>query len=103
MTRLRVPYHLDEYLPRLDLPVPTDRTVTAELGPGSQWSRLARLNEAVAGAVARACDLARPVVLCGDCTTALGVMAGLQRAGLAPGIVWFDAHGDVQTVETTTS
>ena len=30
-------------------------------------------------------------------------MAGLQHAGLDPAIVWFDAHGDVQTLETTTS
>ena len=30
-------------------------------------------------------------------------MAGLQRAGADPGIVWFDAHGDVQTPETTAS
>jgi len=39
----------------------------------------------------------------GDCTVALGTVAGLQRAGLDPGVVWFDAHGDVQTMETTTS
>jgi arginase len=43
------------------------------------------------------------VVVSGDCTTALGTVAGLQRAGIDPGIVWFDAHGDVQTVETTAS
>jgi arginase len=41
--------------------------------------------------------------MCGDCTVALGVVAGLQRTGLDPAIVWFDAHGDVQTMETTTS
>jgi arginase len=45
----------------------------------------------------------RPVVLSGDCTTALGTVAGLQHAGIDPGIVWFDAHGDVQTLETTAS
>jgi len=45
----------------------------------------------------------RPVVLSGDCNTSAGVMAGLQRAGVDPAIVWFDAHGDVQTLETTTS
>jgi arginase len=45
----------------------------------------------------------RPVVLSGDCLTALGTMSGLQRAGIEAGIVWFDAHGDVQTPETTTS
>jgi arginase family enzyme len=43
------------------------------------------------------------VVVSGDCTTALGTVAGLQRPGADPGIVWFDAHGDVQTLETTAS
>jgi arginase len=43
------------------------------------------------------------VVFSGDCTTSFGVVAGLQRAGTDPAIVWFDAHGDVQTLETTTS
>src|SRR5207248_10008289 len=38
-----------------------------------------------------------------DCTTALGTVAGLQRAGIDPAVVWLDAHGDVQTLETTTS
>ena len=47
------------------------------------------------------CD--RPVVLTGDCAISLGIVAGLQRAGADPGIVWFDAHGDVQTPETTAS
>jgi arginase len=42
-------------------------------------------------------------VLSGDCLTSLGVLAGLQRAGADAGVVWFDAHGDVQTMETTTS
>lgn len=45
----------------------------------------------------------RPAVVSGDCTTALGTVAGLQRAGLDPAIVWFDAHGDLHTPETTTS
>jgi arginase len=39
----------------------------------------------------------------GDCTTALGAVAGLQHAGIDPGIVWLDAHGDAQTLETTAS
>jgi arginase len=42
-------------------------------------------------------------VMSGDCNTSAGIMAGLQRAGADPAIVWFDAHGDVQTLETTTS
>jgi arginase len=39
----------------------------------------------------------------GDCTTSLATVAGLQRAGVDPAIVWFDGHGDVQTLETTAS
>ncbi|WP_369077276.1 arginase family protein [Paractinoplanes hotanensis] len=41
------------------------------------------------------------VVVTGGCVTALGIVVGLQRAGTDPGIAWFDAHSDVQTLETT--
>jgi arginase len=43
------------------------------------------------------------VVLSGDCTTSLGVLAGLQRAGADPAIVWFDGHADFHTEASTTS
>lgn len=99
-----MPYHLDDYLPDLILPRWQGRdptSVTAELPPGDVWRRLAVLYEQVAGAVAGA---SVPVtVLSGDCATALGTVAGLQRAGISPGIVWLDAHGDVQAPETSSS
>jgi arginase len=102
---ISVPYHLDEYLPGLDVPLRPGEEVTAELPGGDVWERLGVLysltSQAVTDAAARG---ARPVVVVsGDCTTALGTVAGLQRAGTDAGIVWFDAHGDVQTLETTTS
>lgn len=104
MTRLLVPYHLDEYLPDIDVPGPVDATVTVDLPDADPWVRMGALYERVATVVA---DETRPdrrlAVLSGDCTTSLGVVAGLQRAGMDPAIVWFDAHGDVQTMETTTS
>lgn len=104
MTRIAVPYHLDERLPDLDFPVAPEATVAVELPDGDPWSRMASLYEAVAAAVAETVRAgARPAVLSGDCTTALGTVSGLQRAGVDPAIVWFDAHGDVQTLETTTS
>jgi arginase len=98
--RILVPYHLDEHLPDLDVPASADLTVTADLPSGDPWRRLLHLYEPVAAAVSTA---DRPAVLSGDCLVSLGVVAGLQRAGLDPGIVWFDAHGDVQTLETTSS
>jgi len=101
---LQVPYHLDEYLPDLDLVLRADTVVTADLPSGDTWARLAVVYRLVADAVASAVsDGACPVVVSGDCPTALGTMAGLQRAGIDAGIVWFDAHGDVQTWETTAS
>lgn len=46
----------------------------------------------------------RPVVLSGNCGIALGTIAGLAAAGRARvGVVWFDAHGEFNTPETTTS
>lgn len=39
----------------------------------------------------------------GDCMDSLAVLAGLQRMGTDVPIVWFDAQGDVQILETTES
>lgn len=104
MASVAVPYHLDEYLPDIDLPVAADARITAELPDGSPWDRMVCLYDQVAVAVAGIVRRGgRPVVLSGDCTTSLGVVAGLQLGGLDPAIVWFDGHGDVQTLETTTS
>jgi arginase len=43
------------------------------------------------------------LVLAGDCTHAVGAIGGLAQAKGVPGVVWFDAHGDLNTMETTTS
>ena len=51
---LRVPYHIDEYLPDLDLPLPADAEITADLPRGDAWERLAVLYSAVAGVSAPA-------------------------------------------------
>jgi arginase len=104
MSVIQIPYHLDEYLPDLDVPLPPDTVITADLPAGDVWDRLSALYAGLAGAVAAEAGRGgRPVVVSGDCMTALGTMSGLQRAGVQAGIVWFDAHGDVQTLETTTS
>jgi len=55
----------------------------------------------VAGRVERALRAGhRALVLGGDCTVELGVVAGARRAGLRPGLVYFDMHPDLNTPET---
>jgi arginase len=104
MRLIRNPYHVDDYLPGLDLPLPASEVATGEVPAGDVWERLGVLYSGVAAAVAgMAGKGSPPVVVSGDCTTSLGTVAGLQRAGLDVGIVWLDAHGDVQTLETTAS
>ncbi len=100
MTVLSVPFHLDEPLPGFVPPVPPDEVVAPDLPPGTPWERMAVLYAEVADALGR--DELQ-VVLSGDCTTALAVVAGLQRSGVDPTVVWFDAHGDLQTPETSAS
>ncbi len=101
VTTIAVPYHLDERLPGLTTGGPVDRELTADLPAGTPWERMAVLYGRVATEVAAAPD--RPLVVSGDCTTSLGVLAGLQRAGRDAGIVWFDAHADFHTEATTAS
>src|SRR5215471_4668552 len=60
-----------------------------------------RTSAAVSAALRQNDDLL--LVLEGDCTHAVGAIGGLARAKGSPGVVWFDAHGDLNTMETTTS
>jgi arginase len=105
--RVFVPFHLDEHRPDLeaDLPVPPGITVLPALPEGADpWGRYGALHDAVADAVAAALEGSRTVdVVSGDCLIAVGVVAGVQRAGIDPAVVWLDAHGDVQTVQTSAS
>jgi len=45
-----------------------------------------------------------PLVLGGDHSIAMGTLAGLRRGrGKAAGLIWFDAHADINTPSTTPS
>lgn len=64
----------------------------------------ARTAEAVRAALSGGADLA--LVLEGDCTHAVGAIGGLAQTDVergAPGVAWIDAHGDLNTMATTTS
>jgi len=78
-------------------------TVRHEGEPPSEVSTAFELHGLVSDQVRLAlADGEFPMVLSGNCnTSALGALAGFGREGL--GIVWFDAHGEFNTPETTTS
>jgi arginase len=42
-----------------------------------------------------------PIAIVGDCTLSIGVLAGLQRDIPELTLVWYDAHGDFNTHETS--
>ncbi|HEX6627718.1 MAG TPA: arginase family protein [Gemmatimonadaceae bacterium] len=77
----------------------------AELDPG-QWQAEIQssfeLMRMLATGVHEAVAASRfPVILAGNCNTAVGTVAGLGTGSI--GVAWFDAHADFNTPETTTS
>ena len=44
-----------------------------------------------------------PLVIGGDHAMSIGTFAGIACAGRRPGVVWIDAHGDINTPATTPS
>ena len=82
----------------------TVHTKVAELSPGSWHAEIQTsfdLMRMLSHAVREAREAGRfPIVLAGNCSTAVGTLAGLPEG---TGVAWFDAHGDFNTPETTTS
>lgn len=86
-----------------------------EAGPGlhTEIATAFRLHRALADAVRQVLEAgALPVVLSGNCGSAIGTVSGLSaEAGSDStrkpagriGVVWLDAHADFNTPETTTS
>ncbi len=71
----------------------------------SQSANLGLLNSEIADAVAAARRKGEPVLITGgNCTHITGVFGGLQDAHgpqIRAGLIWFDAHGDFNTPQTT--
>ena len=99
MRSLLVPYHHAEALPALAGAFPGADAVVVSKGPPG--AMLTRLYEMAAQRVAASDEPI--VVVSGDCATSLATVAGLQRRGIAPGVIWLDAHADFHTPRTTRS
>ncbi|KAA9161820.1 arginase family protein [Amycolatopsis acidicola] len=104
MKPILVPFHQDELLPPETLPVPVALPLAPQLAGTDRWARMAELYDWLADEVAGEIRVGKmPNVVSGDCLVMLGVLAGVQRAGLSPSVLWLDAHGDVHTPESSTS
>lgn len=82
----------------------TVRTKIAEL-PADAWIAEIQtgfeLMRMLSSGVGEAVQSGRfPIVLAGNCNTAIGTLSGM---GAGTGVVWFDAHADFNTPETTAS
>ncbi len=99
MTVISVPFFIGEPMPGFDVPEP-HTTLDPDLPSGRPTERMAVLYNRLAELVA---DDPGPVVYAGDCLSIMGVAGGLQRRGIDPTILFFDAHGDFHTRETTPS
>ena len=86
-----------------DLPVARFSPDRADRKRQSQ-SRVVKVARQVADAVATAVERELiPIVLGGDCTITLGVVAGLLRHQPDLGLIYFDGDADLTTPETTHS
>lgn len=102
---LCVPYWLGEFNPaRAALARHTWRLVTPALPEGLPMERMGTLNAVLAAEVAAIRTAGKlPVIIAGDCTASIGVLAGLQQENPDLTLVWYDAHGDFNTPATTPS
>ena len=85
-----------------------DTVVAEATASGSPQARfLAQIKETcerIARAVARAVEQGRtPIVLGGDHSIALGTLGGLASVHGPGGVLWLDAHGDLNTPATSPS
>lgn len=74
--------------------VESNVSMPTEIGTGFELNRM--LARCVRSAVSNNWF---PLVLAGNCNSCVGTIAGMESSRL--GIVWFDAHGDFNTPETT--
>lgn len=99
------PFFLDEPVPGLEEIVAADWIVNKPVLPeGALQTRMTVVHQAIARLAADAiANGDRPVSIAGDCCAAIGLLAGLQQSGIRPTLMWFDAHGDFNTMDTTPS
>ena len=79
--------------------IATTATIEVNERASSQVQQCIAIDAAIARAVRPICDTGDvPIVFSGSCHACLGSLSGI---GARTSIIWFDAHGDLNTPETT--
>lgn len=97
MRRILVPYHHGDAVPALVQAFAADDAVVVSKGPLAPM--LAAIAEMTATRIASTDEPA--LVAAADRLAALGTVAGLQRRGLTPSVLWLGAHAAFSTASTT--
>src|SRR5699024_10283985 len=89
----------------IDIPRPdVGKNLVTEVNILRNLHEVAITNERLAKKVAQQVELGRfPLVLGGDHSIAIGTLAGVSHHYENLGLIWYDAHGDINTEETTPS
>ncbi len=99
VTVISVPFFIGSRIGDLQV-TNTHEILAPDLPEGTPQQRVAVLCRHLADRVGASGSV---VVIAGDCLAPIGVLAGLQRHRIDPTLIWFDAHGDFHTWETTCS
>lgn len=87
-----------------DIPIGRPEVVIDEQSNLRNLHLVAEKNEALSKEVDQAISSgAFPLVLGGDHSIAIGTLAGVSKHYKSLGVIWYDAHGDLNTAETSPS
>ncbi len=105
MKIILTPFFLDQHIVEIERMDFSVATLNRPPMTGSDLqARMSKAHVGIADAVEAALRAGKaPVAISGDCCATIGTLAGLQRAGVDPVLVWLDSHGDFNNWETTPS
>ncbi|MBD1373556.1 arginase [Hazenella sp. IB182357] len=87
-----------------DIAIPSPESIDMGSSSLKYLSAIKQVNEQLAGVVSDVVERGRfPLVLGGDHSMAIGTIAGIAKHHKNMGVIWFDAHGDLNTGETSPS
>lgn len=100
--KLRQAGHTVNDLGNITVPVPESRQ--PQNSHAKYMDEIVKVNRVLARTVEKAAQEGQfPLVLGGDHSIAMGTIAGLLRGRPKLGLLWFDAHGDFNTEDTSPS